>query len=76
MLALFGVGDFRGQRGETGGGQLFPDGVPGQPQRPGVDDQDALDALAQQARQACQEAAAHYDVVVLTRRLSGDFDDG
>ena len=76
MLAFFGVGDLGGQRGEAGRGEFFPDGVAGEPQRPRVDDQDALDPLAQQPGQAGQQAAAHHDVVVLTGRLPGDLDDG
>ena len=58
VLAFFGVRDFGGQRGEAGGGQLLADGVAGEPQGPGVDDQDALDALPQQAGRLGQQAAA------------------
>ena len=76
MLALLGVGDLGGEGREAGRGEFFPDGVAGEPQRARVDDQDALDPLAQQPRQAGQQAAAHHDVVVLAGRRPGDLDDG
>jgi hypothetical protein len=41
-----------------------------------MDDQDTLDALPQEFRKALQQAAAHNDVVVVSGRLTGDFDDG
>ena len=69
VLAFFGVRDFGRQRGEAGGGELLTDGVAGEPEGAGVDDEDALDPLAQQGGKACQEATAHHDVVVLRRRI-------
>ncbi len=68
VLAFFGVGDFRGQRGEAGGRQFVPDGVAGEAQRPGVDDQHAPDPLPQEFRKAAEQSPSDDDVVVLGRR--------
>ncbi len=76
MLALLGVRDLGREGGEACRGEFFPDGVAGEAQCARVDDEDTLDALAQEPGQAGQQAAAHNDVVVLPRRLPGDFDDG
>ena len=76
VLALFGVGNLGRERGEARRGKLLPDGVAGEAQRPGVNDQDTFDPLPQQPGEAGQQAAAHNDVVILTGRLPGDFDDG
>ena len=72
VLALFGVGDLGGHRGVAGGLEVFLDGVAGGAQGAGVDDQHLLDALAQQAGQAAQQAVADDDVVVLGGGRSGD----
>ena len=76
MFAFFGVGNLGRQRGEPGGGQLLAHGVAGQAQGARVDDEDALDALPQQAGQVRQQPAADDDVVVVPRSVAGDFNDG
>ena len=55
---------------------LTVDGVAGEPERARVDNQDALDPLPQQRREAGEQAAADNDVVVFRCRLAGDGDGG
>ena len=74
VLALLGVGDLGGERLVALAAQLLHDHVAGAAQRPRVDDEHALDPVAEHAGDLAEQPVADEDVVVLGRALPGDGD--
>jgi hypothetical protein len=75
VLAFFGVGNLRRQRGESGRRKLVTDGVAGEPEGAGMDDQDPPDPLTEQAGKVSEQSPPHHHVVVVGGGFAGDLDD-
>ena len=65
VLGLLAVGDLGGDGLVADRGQVLPDRVAGAAQRPRVDDEDTLHAVAEQRRQPVEQPVADDDVVGL-----------